>query len=217
MHTFFHGWRRKAGVIVIGAALVVMVYGAIRVYSTYQLEQRIGQRIESHGGHVGFRDCGPDWILEETQFFDRIDWVVLSDRAIPANLQLLDVGCLTNLESLELRSTGVTDAGLKHLKGLMSLKDLNLSYTQVTNAGIMSLQVVENLRTLGLNGTQITDDGLQILEGSMRLEELFLNDTQITNAGLGHLKHLTQLKVLSVISTQITDSGLEHLNNLKSL
>jgi len=47
---------------------------------------------------------------------------------------------LAALETLDLRGTKVTDAGLAHLAGLTALKELNLSRTQVTDAGVAKLQ-----------------------------------------------------------------------------
>ena len=47
---------------------------------------------------------------------------------------------LTNLSSLDLHSTQVTDAGMIHLKGLSNLSFLNLVFTQVTDAGVEELK-----------------------------------------------------------------------------
>jgi len=38
------------------------------------------------------------------------------------------------------RFCGVTDAGLVHLKGLTQLRTLNLSLTQITDAGVAELK-----------------------------------------------------------------------------
>ena len=47
---------------------------------------------------------------------------------------------LTNLQSLNLHGTKITDAGLAHLKGMTSLESLTLSNTKVTSAGVKHLQ-----------------------------------------------------------------------------
>ena len=47
---------------------------------------------------------------------------------------------LTNLETLVLTGTKITDAGLVHLKGLTKLERLSLYDTKTTPAGIKSLQ-----------------------------------------------------------------------------
>lgn len=46
---------------------------------------------------------------------------------------------LTNLESLNLSFTVVTDGGLRKLSGLSSLKSLNLDARQITDAGLAAL------------------------------------------------------------------------------
>ena len=48
---------------------------------------------------------------------------------------------LTDLGSLNLANTKVTDAGLKHLKGLTKLQEVDLMLTQVTDAGVKKLQL----------------------------------------------------------------------------
>jgi hypothetical protein len=44
------------------------------------------------------------------------------------------------LQSLDLQETNVTDAGLKHLRGLTQLDSLDLRKTKVTDAGVANLQ-----------------------------------------------------------------------------
>jgi hypothetical protein len=47
---------------------------------------------------------------------------------------------LTQLQTLDLLHSQVTDAGLEHLKGLTNLKRLGLGQTKVTDAGVKDLQ-----------------------------------------------------------------------------
>jgi internalin A len=47
---------------------------------------------------------------------------------------------LTNLSSVDLPHTRVTNAGLAHLKVLTTLSELKLGGTQVTDAGVKELQ-----------------------------------------------------------------------------
>ena len=46
---------------------------------------------------------------------------------------------MTRLDFLSLAGTQVTDAGLRHLKGLTSLRQVVLFRTQVTPAGVADL------------------------------------------------------------------------------
>ncbi len=46
---------------------------------------------------------------------------------------------MDHLDNLDLAGTGVTDAGLEHLKGLRHLGTLNLAGTKVTEEGVTKL------------------------------------------------------------------------------
>jgi len=78
---------------------------------------------------------------------------------------------LTQLQTLDLSHSKVTDAGLEHLKGLTRLQTLALSECM-----------------------KVTDAGLERLKGLTQLQTLVLTRTQVTDAGLEHLKGLTQLE-----------------------
>jgi hypothetical protein len=47
---------------------------------------------------------------------------------------------MTKLEKLDLSNTGISDHGLKYLRGLKRLKILTLYGTKVTNKGLMKLK-----------------------------------------------------------------------------
>ena len=55
--------------------------------------------------------------------------------------QLKRVGRLTNLKTLALDNTQITDAGLVHLEGMHGLRELNLRYSKVTAEGVEKLQM----------------------------------------------------------------------------
>jgi hypothetical protein len=68
----------------------------------------------------------------------------------------------------------VTDAGLKHLKGLTKLEILSLGSTsgpigntQVTDAGLENLKGLTKLKSLTLWGTRVTADGRKKLQESL--------------------------------------------------
>ncbi len=95
-------------------------------------------------GLVQLRRRGSDDVVEinqtETAFADN-DLAQLS--AWPASPALC---------SLILTGTKVTDAGLKHLKGLTHLRDLDLSQTQISDAGLDELKGLTTLKHLTLRG-----------------------------------------------------------------
>ena len=90
--------------------------------------------------------------------------------------------------SVALGGTQITDAGLKHLKGLTSLTVLSLRQTQITDAGLEPLKGLTGLYYLDLTGTLVTSAGLEHLKGITSLTDLYLSDTKITDAGLSELK-----------------------------
>lgn len=121
---------------------------------------------------------------------------------------------LTNLKTLDLTDTQITDKGLEHLKGMTKLEALFLDNTQITDKGLAHLKDMTELDFLYLQGTQITDNGLPHLNGMTNLQALDLSGTRVTDAGLAHLKGLTKLEELYLWDTEVTEAGLEHLNGL---
>jgi len=118
---------------------------------------------------------------------------------------------------LRLEDTGVTDAGLEHVKGLAGLIRLDLDGTGVTDAGLKHLKGLTNLRELRLAVTQVTGPGLEHLKGLSSLASLDLLRTQVKGPGLEHLSGLPELRRLDLRFTPITDTGLEHLKGLTNL
>ena len=91
---------------------------------------------------------------------------------------------LSSLQTLDLRGTKITDAGLVHLKGLTKLQTLYLSQTQITDAGLVHLKGLTHLKELSLEGTRVTGSGLVHLKGLTKLQTLYLGGTQITDLEL---------------------------------
>jgi Leucine-rich repeat (LRR) protein len=135
------------------------------------------------------------------------------DDAVLAQL----VGCAPNLEHLDLFTSSIGDAGLKHLKGLPRLKSVPMGQTRVTDAGLVHLKDLTQLEYLGLRGNNITDAGLVHLKGLTNLTGLYLGETKVTDAGLEHLKGMTKMSYLRLHTVAVTDAGLEHLRGTKEL
>jgi RNA polymerase sigma factor (sigma-70 family) len=92
----------------------------------------------------------------------------------------------------------VTNAGLKHLKGMKKLAQLGVTSWHITDAGLENLKDLTSLKWLQLGSPEITDKGLAHLKGMSELETLDLMATQTTGGGAAHLKNLPKLKVLYV-------------------
>jgi hypothetical protein len=126
-------------------------------------------------------------------------------------------GCLPKLEHLDLFTSSIGDAGLKHLKGLPRLKSVPMGQTRVTDAGLVHLKDLTQLEYVGLRGNNVTDAGLVHLKGLTNLTGLYLGETKVTDAGLVHLKGMTKMSHLRLHTVAVTDAGLEHLRGMKEL
>lgn len=221
--------RRYAAGIVIGAVLMVAVYGAISVSMPYRRELRIQREIEAYGGRALFLYCGPSWVPPFIQnrlpWYDRILIVdlpfhILSEENPPRssrNELISELGSLSYLEQLDLNGTVIDDAGLKQLSPLARLDSLKLRSTHITDVGLVHLKGMPKLDTLNLASTRITDAGLLHLKGITSLGHLAADDTEIGDAGLQHLNGLTGMRALWLSNTRITDAGLVHLKGMAKL
>jgi len=194
-------------------------------------EDRLTKHIEELGGRIARDPKLPEGPVSE---IDLSGTKVTDD-----DLRLLSN--LAELRTLNLHRTGISDAGLEHLKDLKNLTTLTIGDTRITNAGLKALTRLEQLQFIGLHGTHVndagvkhltafphlkslflskldvTDEGMKTVKGLADLELLWLAETRITDAGLAELKMLSGLKSLSLEKTPITDEGLLHLAGLKEL
>ena len=60
--------------------------------------------------------------------------------------KLLGDDLFVNVTKVDLRGSQVSDAGLKHLKGLTQLQELNLNDTKVSDAGLQHLKGLTQLQ-----------------------------------------------------------------------
>jgi len=121
------------------------------------------------------------------------------------------------LEYLCLRNTKVTDAGLKHLAGMVRLRKLDLRRSAVTGSGFAFLAGLHNLERLDLDDAAVSDAGLAYLKNLPRLERLDLQNTEVSDAGLACLKKLPRLERLYLSGTRVTDAGMVHLDQIPQL
>lgn len=94
-----------------------------------------------------------------------------------------------NIRCLALTQTGFTDGGIKYLRG-MDLQSLDLSSTKITDAGLAELGEFNfpRLKELGLERTLVTDAGLMHLASFKGLEWVSISGTKVTKDGIRHLK-----------------------------
>ena len=81
-----------------------------------------------------------------------------------------DIVCFSrfsNLHSLYLLGSSISDAGLKGLEKLTGLTTLNLNSTSVTDEGLKSLEKLTGLTRLDLRNTSVTRQGVAALKQSL--------------------------------------------------
>ncbi len=139
-----------------------------------------------------------------------------------------------DVTSLNLKSSSVTDAGLKELTNFVNLFYLDLSETGVTDEGLRYLAGYPKLAWLDLQGSKVTAAGLKHLAGCRNL--IWIN-VEPTDASLRALREIGLLHAISlakgegderprsaddVVSITLSDSkvtaaGLKELAPLKNL
>jgi hypothetical protein len=162
--------------------------------------------------------AGPAWLREimGQNFFDEIEEVNFFHNPDWGSAQISDerLDCLTpltELKSLSLAASDVTDAGMVRIKELTKLQELDLSYTSISDAGLAHLNSLTNLQILELGYTNVTDAGLVQLKRFNRLNSLNLQNTRISDAGLESLRGLSELRWLYLSETDTADSAVRDL------
>ena len=94
---------------------------------------------------------------------------------------------LTNLQTLDLRDSRVTDAIMSEVGKLTNLRTLTLA-SGVTDAGMHEVGKLTQLQTLDLQRTKVTDAGMHEVGKLIKLHKLYLNRTNVTDAGKDALR-----------------------------
>jgi serine/threonine protein kinase/Leucine-rich repeat (LRR) protein len=126
-------------------------------------------------------------------------------------------GC-TDIRTVGLGGTAVTDKGLVHLKDTPYLAYLSLAYLKdMTDEGLSAFKNHREIAQLELDGTSVGNAGLAVFKDCKLLTYLHLGSTQIDDAALTQFAGYPQLSNLRLEFTKITDAGLDQLKAVKSL
>lgn len=123
------------------------------------------------------------------------------------------------LEHLNVEACPVGDWAIAQLarSAFSNLKSLDLADTDITDLGAEHLAKFKDLTRLSLFYCNITDAGLQHIAKLSKLEVLNLDSREISDSGLVHLRNLHKLRCLDVFSGRISDAGCSHISQMKSL
>ena len=130
----------------------------------------------------------------------------------------------SDVTSLSLEDTQITDAGLQHISSLENLTELSVvdrffspNETPVTDAGVKHLASMKNLEILHLRRLGLSDLSVKHLKSLKGLVRLRLAGNQISNSGLAYLQNMVHIRQLELTNNKVTDSGLAHLKPLAEL
>lgn len=135
-----------------------------------------------------------------------------------ADPDLKNLAQLTELKSLDLSLTHITDQGMQEIKGLPAVEDLSLYFAEyVTDEGIAAIKDWKHLKRLNLHGTKVGDTGLEHIAGIKTLESLNVGSTLMTDVGLERLTSLLNLHQLTMGGNELGDAGLQALRQMPGL
>ncbi len=131
---------------------------------------------------------------------------------------LRHLGPLVRLRKLDLGNTTLGKTGLSCLDPLRSLESLNLRSSGITDANLLELPALPKLRTLDLSTVaDLTDRGLARAGEWRPLEHLEMTNTPVGDAGVAHLAGLPNLRYLRLQGTRVTAACFDTLASLPNL
>lgn len=114
--------------------------------------------------HVNHRPFGDDKLAALELELERIVWANLNDTQISDNAMEF-VGRMQELDRLQIRGTGVSDAGLNSLSALSKLKVLNLSKcANITDACIPYIEAIPSLKVIYVRESGMSSEGIATLK-----------------------------------------------------
>ena len=130
--------------------------------------------------------------------------VVTGTRVGDAGVQFLRG---VHLQEFWAKNTLITDASMASI-GAWPLRILSLPGTGVTDAGLVHLRNSMELKELYLGGTSVTDRGLKHIAALPKLQTVYVPYcASVSDAGLLELRGLPQLREVDFEGTRITDRG----------
>ena len=124
---------------------------------------------------------------------------------------------LPHLQTVDLRESRVTDAGLVYLRRLSDVRTLNIEDTAIGDAGFAHLAKNRRIEYLWLGDTRITPASLPQILQNRGLTHLSLDGMELADNDAARLVELQKLEVLALRGTKVTSSVVPTLQKLHQL
>lgn len=172
--------------------------------------QRLGGDI-TYAHHVD--PPGPKWVrlILGDDFFVEVTQIQLyTDEVNDATLAV--IAKLPRIDSLIVKSDGVTNKGLAVLAHANGLMAVDIRSANVTAAGYLQLKDLASLRSLILRqNTAVNDTWLADILELKQVRYLTLRYSGITNRGLEELQQATWLDLIDLMGTKVSPEGVKQL------
>lgn len=131
---------------------------------------------------------------------------------------LKQMAACTQLESLTLMGSTITDETIQGIQEWPALKHIQIVRAGISSDALLSIAAIRTLRGIDLwEAGSFDDEGMVHLEALESLESLYVINASITDIGMKSCAAWRSLKFIRINSPQITDSGVKHLEFLASL
>ncbi len=146
---------------------------------------------------------------------EEVKSIVLDDSKVTDRGMRAVLPC-TNVTSLHLQKTGLTDETLKKMVGFKKLDYLALDGTKVTAAGLDAISGLP-LKHLSVQECELSEDAFRAFGKMTALEELWLAQTKMKAEWLEHVSALPKLKELNLRSADFNDAAVKCVTSLPNL
>jgi len=184
-------------------------------------EEKIEAAIEKAGGTVTRQNMGK---TAKVTFEKMTDYAALSlkNAEFVTCVEILDgsrcgdrtmavIGTLSNLESLSIHKSGITDIGMANFRKLDKLKTLYLAESKITDVGVAALADVTDLEDLDLTASKITDKSIDTIERLTSLKTLGLTSTRVTDRGMLKLQKMPSLEDINLMFTMVSTQAIKEM------
>jgi len=216
--------RRWAKRIVVAVVAFIILAGAagVSVWYPWHREQAAVKMVRRCGGFLNMKTIGPHWLQtllgrEGGFLLERVDKVHLGNmRLTVTDTDVVAVDGLAQLQSLDLGSTQVTDAG-RAVEGSAGIAAAGAWFHAGDGRGFGASEGSQAIARLTSRWHQGDRRGTEIPEEPERIAIVKPWRHKCDRRGTGIPENLNRLQSLAIVQTAVTDAGLEGLKDIKGL